>query len=73
MPEQAQEARGMKPQSVRLADVLLIGPLMIWGGFQLTDEYPVLGPLLGALGIATVFYNGYNFMQVRELVVVEVV
>ena len=51
----------MKPQSVRLADVFVIGPLMWWGGMQLRDEYPTQGSLLALLGVGTVIYNGRNW------------
>ena len=56
----------MKPQSVRLADVFFIGPLMVWGGLELREEYPLWGWTLALLGGATVVYNGYNYMQRRN-------
>ncbi len=56
----------MKGQNVRLADVFFIGPLMVWAGFKLTDEHPILGPTLAVLGAATVVYNGYNYLQLRD-------
>lgn len=60
----------MKPQAVRLADVFIIGPLMLWGGLKLREDYPTAGPLLAFLGAATVFYNGRNWVvrdtQIRQ-------
>lgn len=53
----------MKSQTVRLADVIIVGPLMIWGGIELSDEHPFLGTLLGALGVATILYNGRNYLN----------
>lgn len=56
----------MKPQSVRLADVFIIGPLMVWGGMQLREQYPGAGSLLALLGVATVLYNGDNYLKMRR-------
>lgn len=51
----------MKPQSVRLYDVFIIGPLMFWGGMQLRKKYPVRGKTLAWLGVSTSLYNGRNW------------
>lgn len=56
----------MKTQTIRLADVFLIGPLMVWGGWKLRDSHPVAGPALMALGGATVIYNGRNWLKVQR-------
>lgn len=56
----------MKPQSVRVADVFFIGPLMIWGGLRLRGEYPIAGAVLAALGGATVVYNGRNWHLINQ-------
>jgi hypothetical protein len=58
--------RVVKSQRVRVADVLLIGPLMAWGGAKLAPRYPVAGGLLALLGVATVLYNGRNYLTVRD-------
>lgn len=58
--------RIVKSQRVRVADVLLIGPLMAWGGAKLAPRYPVTGGLLALLGVATVLYNGRNYLTVRD-------
>lgn len=55
----------MKPQSVRLADVFIIGPLMVWGGLQLPPKHRVAGGALALLGVATVLYNGRNYLLAR--------
>ncbi len=52
----------MKPQAVRIADVFIIGPLMLWAGLKLRKDYPTAGPLLAFFGGATVFYNGRNWV-----------
>ena len=51
-----------KAQLVRLADVFCVGPLMLWGGLRLGGA---AGYTLALLGIATVVYNGRNYLEVR--------
>lgn len=51
-----------KTQAIRLLDVFLIGPLMLWGGLRLRG---VGGYTLAAFGVATVLYNGRNFLRHR--------
>jgi hypothetical protein len=54
-----------KSQAVRLADVWLIGPLMIWAGLQKRRSMLVNYSLIG-LGIGTVLYNGRNYLATRK-------
>lgn len=57
----------IKTQEVRLWDVFVIGPLMMWGGKALAERgHGVAGPLLTVLGGATVYYNGRNYFRVRR-------
>jgi hypothetical protein len=56
----------MKSQTVRILDVVLIGPLMVWGGVRVREEHPLRGWLLAALGVATVWYNGRNYLLVED-------
>lgn len=49
----------LKGQGVRLVDVFVIGPLMIWGGAKAKGE--PLGTLLALAGIGTIVYNGINY------------
>lgn len=59
--------REVKAQPVRLLDVFLVGPLMVWGGYALDRQgHPVGGAALSILGIATVIYNARNYGIVRE-------
>ena len=51
---------------MRLLDVFAIGPLMALGGWRLRDEYPLLGTLLGVLGISTIVYNGRNYLRIKK-------
>ncbi len=57
----------MKTQTVRLFDVFLVGPLMIWGGYQATARFPIAGAALALLGAATVIYNGSNYLERERL------
>lgn len=57
----------IKTQQVRLLDVFLIGPLMVWGGSALKNSgHPLAGTLLSITGVATVVYNGKNYLLVKE-------
>ncbi len=56
----------MKSQAVRLLDVALLGPLLLW-----TASRPALPPLarafFGLSGLATIVFNGRNFLDIEEL------
>lgn len=57
----------VKAQPVRLLDVFVIGPLMIWGGYALRDAgHHNVGPALSGLGLATILYNAFNHEAVRR-------
>lgn len=53
-------------QLIRLADVFLIGPMTAWAGLKLGRKHPVAAPLLIVFGVATVVYNGANFVRARS-------
>ncbi len=55
-----------KSQTIRVLDVLLIGPLMVMGGNALRKQHPELGTLLAVFGITTVAYNAANFHATRQ-------
>lgn len=58
---------GVKAQPVRLLDVFLIGPMMIWGGSALDESgHPIAGVALALMGLATIGYNGRNYEIVRQ-------
>lgn len=56
----------MKAQTVRLADIAIIGPLMVWAGWKLSKAYPMRGQFLAVSGAATIFYNGYNYLRIER-------
>lgn len=55
-----------KAQGVRLIDVLLIGPLMVYGAFKGEGMHHAARTGLLLTGLATIVYNGVNWLQIRE-------
>lgn len=55
-----------KTQAVRVADVLIIGPLMGLGGLALRRTQPVLGSTLMLLGVGTTVYNARNLAKTND-------
>jgi hypothetical protein len=41
---------------------------MIWGGNRLRQDHPLRGLVLAALGAATIWYNGRNYLLVEDAV-----
>ena len=59
-----------KAQVIRLSDVFIIGPLMMYGAYRmqaLTPGQKVARFLLGAAGVATVVFNGRNYLMIDAL------
>lgn len=57
----------VKSQPVRLLDVFVIGPLMIWGGYALDDRGSHIGgAVLALFGLTTIVYNARNFGIVQR-------
>lgn len=56
----------MKTQTIRLLDVALVGPVMIYGGLKLREDRPLLGWGLMLLGGMTIGYNGSNYLRLRR-------
>ena len=60
-----------KGQAVRLVDVFLLGPLMTWAGLIIADAavtqgQELAGQALAVSGIATIGFNGYNYIRLRR-------
>ena len=58
----------VKPQTVRVLDVVAIGPLMVWGGLRLSREEGLTrlgGIALLLMGGGTIWYNARNFQKVK--------
>lgn len=61
--------RTVKAQAIRVADVFVIGPLMVAGGLAMADAKkpkPLLGLTLAFFGVATVVFNGVNWAIIRN-------
>ena len=54
-----------KSQNIRLLDVFVIGPVMIYGGSHKSLPGWVRVSLIG-MGEATIIYNGKNFLENRS-------
>ena len=53
-----------KTQLIRVADVVFIGPVMMYGGDVLAKKgHNGLGYTLVALGTLTIVYNGLNWYE----------
>lgn len=57
-----------KGQLVRLADVFIIGPTMMYFAMRARREPVWLRSVMFAFGAGTVLYNGRNFLAVRKYV-----
>ncbi len=53
----------MKTQRVRLFDVLVLGPFMIWFADQADDSPYEARLALAAAGFATIAYNARNYLD----------
>lgn len=60
-PEHGDPVQG---QLMRLADVFILGPYMVWTARDVQHEYLRLGMTL--LGIGTIIYNGYNLLRIYK-------
>ena len=56
----------MKPQSVRLLDVFVFGPMLLTVGFQKTPLTRNQKTVLAAIGVGTIWYNLANYYRKSE-------
>lgn len=56
----------MKSQRVRLVDVFVLGPFMVWYAGRAADVPEWARGVLAGAGIATVLYNGANYLEARR-------
>lgn len=59
----------VKSQRMRIFDVVVLGPLMIWGGAKAGG---LGGTALAFFGVTTMFYNARNYRRVRNMATVPV-
>ena len=57
----------MKTQEIRLIDVFLLGPFLIWAGLQKKRLSKTSQLLLIGGGVATIIYNAKNFLEVKQI------
>jgi hypothetical protein len=55
----------MDVQTVRLIDVFVIAPILIYASGEERLSKPMRYAILG-IGLATLFYNGHNYLKARE-------
>ena len=56
----------MKGQTVRLFDVLALGPFMVYAGFGAVTLPPVARSLLIGAGLGTIAYNGAMYAHYKR-------
>lgn len=57
----------VKPQSIRVLDIFVIGPLMVLGARALQEQGRTGAALaLGLFGLGTIAYNAKNYAVIRE-------
>lgn len=56
----------MKHQSIRLLDVFVIGPLMVYGGWKGDTLHPAVKIGLMGFGASTIIFNGMNWIRIRN-------
>lgn len=57
---------GLDVQDVRILDVVIIAPFLIYVGMRKELPQTIRLMLIG-LGLATLFYNGYNYLKNKQL------
>lgn len=55
-----------KTQAVRLVDVFLLGPFMVYAATLLPRDHQLTRLVLAGAGIATVLYNGQNYLAHQQ-------
>ncbi len=56
----------MKTQDVRLIDVFVLGPFMIWAGYEIGKTKDFAGMALALAGLATIGYNWKNYKEIES-------
>jgi hypothetical protein len=56
-----------KSQQVRLLDIFVLGPLMVYVGTQAKEVSPVVKTAITLAGVSTVLYNLGNYTRIAAL------
>jgi hypothetical protein len=57
----------VKTQHVRLMDIFLLGPFMVFASTLLPERHAGVRTILAVAGIATTLYNWRNYKAVRSI------
>lgn len=57
-----------KAQYVRLVDVFILGPALLYTASVLPPQHRTLRAFLTIAGVGTVFYNARNFLRIQQLI-----
>jgi len=63
MPDCAEVA---KSQRVRLLDVFVLGPFMLWYAFHTSRRLPVASFVLVLIALGTILYNLKNYSETEQ-------
>ena len=55
-----------KPQYVRLIDVFLLGPALLYTATILSRDRPLLHLFLAVAGAGTIYYNARNYLDIQR-------
>jgi len=55
-----------KTQLIRLADIVAVGPLMVYASFHMDDDKEWAAFILRGLGMMTILYNARNMRLISE-------
>ncbi len=58
--------RSPKAQEVRLADVFVVGPIMMYGGYKGEGLHPAARFGLLLFGCGTIVYNAVNWWKLQK-------
>lgn len=56
-----------KPQYVRLIDIFVLGPALLYTATILPKNRPLLRAFMVVAGAGTVYYNARNYLTIRRL------
>ena len=56
----------VKTQRIRLVDVFLLGPLMIYASTVIPKRHPATKAGMALFGVSTIVYNWRNYLRVQN-------
>ena len=58
--------RTVKTQQIRLMDVFLLGPFMVYSATLIPEKHKEARAILAASGVLTSLFNGINYLVLRK-------